>query len=121
MAAKLISLRDVPDDEIDDICKLLTEHRIDFYETPPGNWGISSHTIWIQENGELDRAKELLSAYQLERGQRLREEYEQMKATGMHRTILDEVRENPLKVIALLVLAAGVTYFSVVPFIEIGR
>lgn len=121
MAAKLISLRDVPEDEIDDICKLLTEHRIDFYETPPGNWGISSHTIWIQENDELGRAKEVLAAYQEKRGQRIREEYAQMKATGMHRTMLDEIRENPVKVTALIALAVAIAYFSIMPFLEIGQ
>lgn len=121
MAVQLISLRYVLEDEAEDIRQLLTQHHIEFYETPPGNWGISMPAIWLQDADDLDTAKALLERYQTERSQRIREEYEQLKAAGLHRTLLDELRENPIKVIAFVALAAAIAYFSVTPFLEMSR
>ncbi|MBU0657012.1 MAG: hypothetical protein KJ914_17955 [Gammaproteobacteria bacterium] len=121
MAVQLLSLRHVFEDEADEIRQLLTTHRIEFYETPPGNWGISMPAIWLQDADDLEIAKALLATYQAERGQRIRDEYEQLKAAGLHRTILDEIRENPLKVIAFVALAIAIAYVSINPFMEISR
>lgn len=121
MPVKLTSLRDMPDDEIEEIHELLTKHRVEYYETPAGNWGISAPTIWLHEPDDLDIAKELLEHYQDERGQRMQAEHEQMRQQGQQKTLIDQVREYPLRVVALLTLAAAVAYFSVVPFIELGQ
>ncbi len=121
MPVKLTSLRDMPDDEIEEIHELLTQHRIDYYETPAGNWGISAPAIWLHQPKELEGAKELLEQYQEERGQRMQAEHEQLRQQGLQRTLIDQIREYPLRVIALLALAVAVAYFSVVPFIEIGQ
>lgn len=121
MAIKLTSLRDMPDDEIEEIRELLNRYRIEFYETPAGNWGISASTIWLHENDDLDIAKQRLEEYQQERGERMQMEYEQLRQQGQQPTFMNQVRDHPLRVIALLVLAVAVAYFSVMPFIEIGQ
>lgn len=121
MAIKLTSLRDMPDDEIAEIRELLERYRIDFYETPAGNWGISAPTIWLREHDDLAIAKQRLQEYQQERSQRIHTEYEQLRQQGQQRTFIDQIREYPLRVVALLALAAAVAYFSVMPFIEIGQ
>lgn len=121
MPVKLTSLRDMPDDEVEEIHELLTKHRVDYYETPAGSWGISAPAIWLHEPDELEGAKELLKQYQDERGRRMQSEHEQLRQQGRQRTLIDQVREYPLRVIALLALAVAVAYFSVVPFIEIGQ
>ena len=41
MSKLLFRLRNVPDDEADEVRELLTQHSIEFYETGAGNWGIS--------------------------------------------------------------------------------
>ena len=56
MPVKLFSLRGVPDDEADEIRALLAQHAIDYYETPPGNWGVSMPAIWLPDDSELARA-----------------------------------------------------------------
>jgi len=50
MSKILFRLNGVSEDEIEDVRELLTEHDIDFYETPPGNWGISMPAIWVKED-----------------------------------------------------------------------
>lgn len=121
MAVKLMSLRDVSGEEAEEIRALLSERRFDYYETPAGNWGISAPMIWLREPEDLDIAKKLLESYQQERSQRIQEEYQQLRERGEQRKFLDEIREYPLRVIALVALAAAVAYFSVVPFIELGQ
>lgn len=121
MAVKLLSFRDVPDDEITEIRELLETHKLEFYETPAGNWGISAHTLWLQHDEDKEQAKQLLDSYHQERGLRIREEYQRTKEAGLHRTMLDEIRENPVRVIALVALAVAIAYFSTVPFLELGN
>ena len=41
MPKLLLSPRGVPEDEAEEIDALLSEHGIDHYLVPPGNWGIS--------------------------------------------------------------------------------
>jgi len=49
MAVQLFKLKGVPEDEAEDIRNLLTNHYIDHYETPAGNWGISMPAIWLNK------------------------------------------------------------------------
>ena len=48
MALLLFRLRNVPDDEADEVRHLLNENSIEFYETSAGNWGISMPAIWLR-------------------------------------------------------------------------
>lgn len=105
-------------DEADEIRALLTEKHVDYYETPEGNWGISMPAIWLRDEDDFERAKGLLDEYHQARSERIRGEYNELKREGMHRTLLDELRENPVKFIAFTALAAAILYFSVAPFIS---
>ena len=48
MAKLLFNLRNVPDDEADEVRDLLTAHGVDWYETRPGNWGISTGALGLR-------------------------------------------------------------------------
>jgi hypothetical protein len=121
MAIQLIILRNVPDDEAEEIRELLTKRAIDYYETPAGNWGISMPAIWLNNEHQLEEARALIESYQKQRFAKARDEYEQLKREGKQRTFLDEVKENPLRLIAYLAIIAVVLYFSMYPFIGLGR
>ena len=82
MSKILFRLNGVSEDEIEDVRELLTEHDIDFYETPPGNWGISMPAIWVKEEEQFDKAKALLDAYQSERSMRVKNEMNRLKQAG---------------------------------------
>ena len=120
MPIKLFSLRGVPDDEAEDIRALLTKHSIDYYETPPGNWGVSMPAIWLNDDAQLARAKSLVEEYQRTRTARARAAYAELKAQGRHRTLFDALREHPIRLPIYLCIAAALIYLSTKPFFGFG-
>lgn len=121
MAVQLFKLRGVPNDEAEDIRNLLTKHNIDHYETPAGNWGISMPAIWLNDGELLDQAKSLIEKYQDKRLAKIRNENEQRKREGKHRTIINELLENPVRFILYTALAVVILYLSTKPFLSFGQ
>jgi hypothetical protein len=93
MALLLFPLRNVPDDEAEDIRDVLSENSISFYETTAGNWGISMPAIWLSDESQLEQAREAINSYQEERKQVLQEEeYAKLKQSGQADTFLKNLR-----------------------------
>ena len=67
MTTLLLNLRQVPDDEAEEVRTLLNEQQIPFYETTPSLWGISSGGIWLTNPTDRERAKALMEDYQQQR------------------------------------------------------
>lgn len=103
MSKLLLNLRYVLDDEIEDVRAMLDQHRIGFYETQPSRWGISHGGIWIRDDGDLPRAKQLMAEYQAKRQARVRAENEAARRDGTAETFMDVVREQPLRVLLIAV------------------
>jgi hypothetical protein len=120
MAIQLLILRNVPDDEADEIRELLKTRAIDYYETPAGNWGISMPAIWLNNEHQFEEARALIDNYQQARFSKAREQYEQLKRDKKQRTIVDEIRENPIRLLVYLAIAGIILYFSTYPFINWG-
>jgi hypothetical protein len=116
MAKLLIKLRHAPDDEIDEIRGLLQAHRIDFYETQAGPWGVSAPGFWLNDELQYDRAKALLDDYQENRCREQRAEYQRLCAAGKQRTFLQNLLEKPLQVLLFSLIAGLILYFSISPF-----
>lgn len=104
MSKLLLNLRNVPDDEAEDVRAMLDAHSISFYETTPSMWGVSTGGIWITEGAAFAEAKQLMADYQQQRGVRVREEYAAAKREGTAETFGMVLRAEPARV-ALLVLA----------------
>ncbi len=104
MAKLLLNLRNVPDDEADDVRALLDARAIAYYETRPNKWGISAGGIWVTEDASFADAKRLMADYQHARGERARAEYAAAKRDGTAETFGAVLRAEPGRV-ALLVLA----------------
>jgi hypothetical protein len=121
MPVRLFSLRGVPDDEAEDVRALLTENNIDFYETSPGNWGISTPGIWLRDESQLHQARALIKGYQQERADEQRKIYEQLRQEGKQRTFLTVFVEDPLKIIAYIAIVGLILYFSTKPFLNLGK
>ena len=98
MAKLLLNLRNVPDDEADDVRALLEAHRIAHYETRPSAWGISAGGIWLKDAADASRARELMDAYQLQRRQRARAEHEAARRDGTAESFWMLVRAQPGRV-----------------------
>ena len=121
MPTRLFTLRDVPNDEADEIRDILTNNNIDFYETPPSMWGISAGAIWLKDEHQLDYAKELIEKYQRERSIKILGEYEQLKREGKAKTIIDKIKEGPIQFIIYLALLLFIIYVSTKPFLNFGK
>ena len=104
MAKLLLNLRNVLDDEAEDVRAMLDAARIDYYETPPGMWGISSGGIYVTDDAEMPEAKRLMAEYQVGRRTRVRAENEAAVRDGTAKTFWSVLREEPLRV-AVTVLA----------------
>ena len=102
MSALLINLRGVPDDEADELRDLLGQHNIAFYETKPSLWGVSAGGIWIKHTEDVEKARQLMSEYEIERQARAQAEYRAAKQRGTADTVWSTFRREPLRVIASL-------------------
>lgn len=121
MAKLIFKLKSVFDDEADDIKDLLTEHNIDFYESPAGNWGISMHALWLKDETKFDQAKQLINEYQITRSSRIRKEIQQQKEEGEFETFFQRLLNRPMQFIIYTAFILFILYFSIMPFLEIGQ
>lgn len=121
MAKLLFKLRDVPEDEADDIRELLTQHALDYYETSAGNWGLSMPGIWLKDEQRFDEARRIIDEYQKSRAVRMKAEYVRLKKEGKIKTFTDRIKENPLQIIFFLAIIFMVLYLQVKLVMEIGK
>jgi hypothetical protein len=102
MSKLLLNLRNVPDDEADDVRALLDAKRIAFHETTPSLWGISAGGIWVTEDADFADAKRVFDEYEQQRSVRVRAEYAAAKRAGTAETFVSVVRAEPLRVVVTL-------------------
>ncbi|SFE90610.1 DUF6164 family protein [Nitrosomonas sp. Nm166] len=121
MSKILFRLNGVSDEEAHDVRQLLADHEIDFYETSPGNWGVSMPAIWLKDEHQFQKARALLDAYQNERVIRVREEYVRLKQEGKNTTFLGTIKQNPVSFIVHLVLTILVLYLSARLILDLAR
>ena len=121
MAKLIFKLKSVSYDEADDIKNLLTENKIDFYESPAGNWGISMHALWLNDEAQYAQAKQLIDEYQVKRSQRIRLETQQKIDHGEHETFIQRLFNKPIQFFITLAIIIFILYFSIMPFLEIGQ
>lgn len=113
MSEFLFSLRGVPEDEAEQVRALLTEHKIDFYETDAGNWGISMPALWVRDTASFQQARELLVHYQQQRFIEQRTLYNQQKQHGRQRTLWQIFWERPVTFVLSLSLIGLIIYLSI--------
>jgi hypothetical protein len=104
MPTLLLNLRNVPDDEADEVRALLDAHSIDWYETRPSPWGVSSGGIWARDDDQVEAARAQLAIYQQERAARARAEHASALREGRVETVWQRLQRRPLH--SLLVLAS---------------
>ena len=106
MSKLLFKLRNVPDDEALEVRELLELNEIDYFETTPGNWGISMPGLWLDDATDFPRARALLDDYQANRAQRERASFDELRASGDAPTLWQLLREKPL-VVSIQILVIG--------------
>ena len=111
-------MRDVPEDEAQEVRELLHSNEIEFFETSAGNWGISLPALWLKRVDQFEFARKILDDYQLERSQRMREEYELNRGSGDERTMWQGFKQNPFRFSIYLLLIGVVLYLSIKIFLS---
>lgn len=115
MARQLLNLRNVPEDEADDVRDFLDENGIEYYETPPNRWGITMGGIWIRHDGDYPRARKLMDDYQAKRAERARVEFHARQRRGEVETMATVIRERPVQVLVYIALCAGIVVLMLLP------
>lgn len=118
MARLLFRLNGAPEDEVREVRELLTEHRIEFYETDAGRWGVSVAGIWLPDDTQLERAQALLDAYQAERTHRIRAHFEAQRLAGRHDTLAARLWRHPLQTLLYAIAIGAILYLSIAPFVS---
>lgn len=121
MSKLLMNLRNVPDDESDDVRAMLDAHDIGFYETKPSRWGISFGGIWISDDADIVEAKRLMADYQAQRQSRARAEYEAAKRDGTAETFMTVLREQPLRVLLTVIAILFLLGLVALPVLLLSR
>lgn len=120
MPILLFRLNGVPEDEADEVRKLLDSHRIDYYETQAGRWGISLAAIWLRD-GDADReeeARHLIDDYQERRSASARADYAAQLAQGRAETLAHRFRREPLRLLIYAAIILAIVYFTLAPFLH---
>jgi hypothetical protein len=122
MSKLLLNLRDVPDDEADDVRRFLDSGGIGYYETRPSLWGISGGGIWIRDDRDVEEAKRLMAEYQRERQARAREERPAAPRNGTPaETFADVLRTQPLRVALTMIAIALLLALMAAPAMLLWR
>jgi len=120
MPSLIFRLRNVPDDEAADVRALLDEHRLAWFETTAGNWGIAMPGLWLEDEADHDRARSLIDDYQRSRVTRLRAEREARLADGLEPRFIDRLRERPIAIAAIVSFCAFIVYAMLAPFVRLA-
>lgn len=120
MPVILFKLRNVPEDEAEEIRELLSRHNIEFYETPAGRWGVSMEAIWLKDESLFDNAKQLIDDYQAQRYQRVRQEYRDLKEQGKVESFAQRLANRPAQILFYLAIILTILYFVTMPFIKMA-
>ena len=118
MAKLLFRMRDVPDDEAEEVRELLRQNGIPFFETFAGNWGISMPGLWLVNEQQFDEARALLDEYQEARSTRVKSQYLWQREQDEIRTFWESFRAEPVRFSIYLVLAALVLFLSLRFFVS---
>ena len=114
MSTLIFRLNGVSEDEAQDVRDLLSDNGLESYETSAGRWGVSVAGLWLVNDDDKLRARELIDNYQLERERR----FKALKLETPPETMSDRFRQAPLNVIFYTLLAATILFLSLSPFIQ---
>lgn len=117
MAKLLLNLRNVPDDEADEVRDLLDSHDIDYYETKPSMWGVSAGGIWAANQAQEAEAVRRLADYQAGRSARHRAQREQDLREGRIPGTWDTMRANPRQALVAIVGILLMLGIATLPFL----
>ena len=67
---KVFSCGGVPEDEINDVRRILFDAKIAIWESPKSNWGFQNQAFWVHNKKDYAKARQLIDGYQKQRAAR---------------------------------------------------
>jgi len=119
MPTLVFRLRNVPEDEADDVRALMSDNEFDWYETSAGNWGIAMPGIWISNDEELLKARQLIDDYQTTRQSTMRKSYQQEIEEGTAVSFAQRLKQYPLRIAGLVLFCVFILFVSINPFMQL--
>jgi hypothetical protein len=116
MATLLFKLNQVPDDEAEDIRKLLDDGGFDVYETSAGFFGLGVAAIWLRDPSDIARARELIDDYQRKRADTMKADYQSRIANGEEPGFWQQSLQHPLRSLGVLAVIALILAVLMLPF-----
>ena len=116
MATLLFKLNQVPEDEAEDIRKLLDEGGFNVYETSAGFFGLGVAAIWLRDRHELGRARAVIDDYQQQRAETMQADYQARIANGEETSFLQQSLQHPFRSLGVLVVVALILAVIMLPF-----
>jgi hypothetical protein len=121
MTTLIFKLQNVPDDEAADIRDLLAENDIYFYETHAGFWRLGVDGLWLPDNTNLERARELIKVYQTERTANQQKVYADLVEQGQAPTLWQNFLLSPLRFVLLIIAVFFILTLTLAPFGFMGK
>lgn len=121
MSALIFRLRDVCDDEADEVRRLLDQHGFAYHETGAGFLGLGTAGLWLLDSDQKQAARALIDRYQAERSARLAADYQALCDAGQAETTWHRSLRHPVRTLFYLAGAAAVLYLVLAPFLMLGR
>jgi hypothetical protein len=117
MSVLLFRLNNVPDDEAEDIRRLLEEHGFETYETHAGFWRLGVAAIWLRHDEQKEAARAVIDRYQAERRQRLQQELADLAERGEQPTLWQRLLRHPVQVLLVALAVLAILALTLLPFL----
>ena len=112
MPKLLFRMRNVPDDEAEEVRELLEENEIKYFETSAGHMGISMPGLWLVDEQQFDEARALVDGYQEARRAQAKLHYLKQREEGSIRTVWQTFCAEPVRFSLYIGLVLLVLFLS---------
>lgn len=119
MSQLVFRLRNVPEEEADEVRQLLDESHIDWFETSGGTWGTGMPGIWVRDRAQAETARAFIDEYQQQRS--IIHQRENAMGPSASQTIGERLRTQPWRIIGIVIFCIFLIYVSTKPFLKFLR
>ncbi len=118
MSVLIFRLNGASEEEAAQVRELLEQHDLVFYETSAGRWGISVAGLWLLDEGQKLRARELIEQYQGER--KLQFEHWWAEQPGFLMGLWRSFSARPIAFVLTAILLLAILFISLSPFLHLA-
>ncbi len=119
MSVLIFRLNGVSEQEALEVRELLQQHDLSFYETSAGRWGISVAGLWLIDESQKPRARELIDQYQSEREQHFEQWRSQQPSFLV--SLWHSFLARPIQFLSVTALLLAIIFISLSPFVQMAK